>query len=361
MGKDIDMRNRGAAGPHDKADSNIGTPCGPKTDVTVLREPNSPRSEYGEAEDRLPKDPILESPIWQRYHEPLSRLVEQSRDVKELDFARRQVNEAVALAVAAITDAATADVARSKCLAHLSHELRTPLSAIIGFAEVIGQGMIAPSKSKDKSLEYANDIKDAGHHLLDLVNDILDIAKVEAGKHELNEGLLDFSELIQSSIAMVRERATASRISLKAEIPETCAGLTVDGRKLKQVLVNLLSNAVKFTPAEGQVVLAVEPVDKAGVEISVTDTGIGMSAEELEFVLEPFAQFRRDLVTGQSGSGLGLPLAKALIELHGGTMDIESEPGAGTTVRVTLPRARAERSEDPPLADPASPSQPKVA
>ena len=149
----------------------------------------------------------------------------------------------------------------------MSHELRTPLSAIIGFAEVITQGLMAPNASQDKALEYAGDIKDAGHHLLALVNDILDIAKVEAGKHELSEDLLDFPELAQSCVALVRGRATKAKIALETDIPESCVTLYADGRKLKQVLVNLLSNSVKFTPRKGKVTLSIRPVGETAAEI----------------------------------------------------------------------------------------------
>ena len=307
-----------------------------------------------------PEDLITRSALWRRYESRLSQLLERSRMVKDTEQARHQVGEAVALAQAAITDAASADLARSECLAHMSHELRTPLSAIIGFAEVMTQGLLSPDKSREKALEYATDIKDAGHHLLALVNDILDIAKAEAGKHELKEDQLDFAELAQSCLALVRERATRSNLELDADIPESCEVLVADGRKLKQILVNLLSNAVKFTPADGKVRVIAKPLGTSGAEISVTDTGIGMTKQECDLVLEPFTQFHQDLLSDQPGTGLGLPLAKALTELHGGELQIESTPGVGTTVRLTLPRSRPAKGEATQGEREARP-QPKVA
>ena len=294
----------------------------------------------------------------ERYRERLAELAANGRSLSSVASARRQLAEAVELATAVLDESAAADVARSECLAHMSHELRTPLSAIIGFAEIIADSLKAPEPSTDKALEYTRDIKNAGQHLLGLVNDMLDIAKVEAGKHELVEDPLDTGELLQSCVAMVRERAAAASIALGMTVPESCAAITADGRKLKQVLVNLLSNAVKFTPDRGEVVLAVEPAGPEGAAITIRDTGIGMSSEELERVLEPFTQFRRDLRADQPGTGLGLPLAKALTELHGGSLTIDSAAGVGTVVRITLPHARRARSAD---EAPVSAARPEVA
>ncbi len=294
----------------------------------------------------------------ERHRERLAELAANSRSLTDIGSARRQLAEAVELATAVLDQAAAADVERSECLAHMSHELRTPLSAIIGFAEIIADSLKQPEPSADKALEYTKDIKNAGQHLLGLVNDLLDIAKVEAGKHELVEDPLDMGELLQSCIAMVRERAAAASITLDITVPESCAAITADGRKLKQVLVNLLSNAVKFTPDRGRVLAAVEPAGPDGAVVTIRDTGIGMSSEELERALEPFTQFRRDLRADQPGTGLGLPLAKALTELHGGSLTIESEVGGGTAVRITLPHARRAWTGD---EAPVSTARPEVA
>ena len=302
--------------------------------------------------------PAVNPASGERYRERLAELAANGRSLASVASARRQLAETVELATTILDESAAADVARSECLAHMSHELRTPLSAIIGFAEIIADSLKKPEPSADKALEYTRDIKNAGQHLLGLVNDMLDIAKVEAGKHELVEDTLDTEELLQSCVAMVRERAAAASIALDMSVPESCATITADGRKLKQVLVNLLSNAVKFTPDRGKVVLAVEPAGPDGTAITIRDTGIGMSSEELERVLEPFTQFRRDLRADQPGTGLGLPLAKALTELHGGSLTIESAIGEGTAVRITLPHARRDLGAD---EAPVSGARPEVA
>ena len=235
--------------------------------------------------------------------------------------------------------AETANRTKSEFLAAMSHELRTPLNAIIGFSEVIKDERLGPGGSV-KYRDYAQDIHSSGQHLLDLINDILDLSKVESGTDELHEENIKIADITRSAIGLVRQRAEKKGVELKLEFLENLPALCADKRKLKQILVNLLTNAIKFTEAGGKVTLRTWCDGKSGYVFQVIDTGIGIAPEDAPKALLQFGQVDSDLNRAYEGTGLGLPLTKALAEQHGGSLDLQSEVGVGTTVTVSFPAAR---------------------
>ena len=223
---------------------------------------------------------------------------------------------------------------KSEFLANMSHELRTPLNAIIGFSEVLSEEMFGDVN--DKQREYLLDIHSSGHHLLSLINDILDLSKIEAGRMELDLSSFNLAMLLDNATTLVRERAMRQGLALTLDVPEGIADWVADSRKLKQVVINLLSNAVKFTPAGGRVTLRARALEHA-VEIAVIDTGVGIALDQQALVFEEFRQAGGDVLRKSEGTGLGLALAKRFVELHGGTMRVESAPGQGSTFAFILP------------------------
>ncbi len=238
----------------------------------------------------------------------------------------------------AMTRAEAANQAKSEFLANMSHELRTPLNAINGFSEIMAGEMFGPlGDARYKG--YAGDILKSGQHLLSLINDILDMAKIEAGKMTLHYEPVDLTEVCEDAIRLMRGKAQDSGLSLTletADLPEVEA----DYRGLKQVMLNLISNAVKFTPEGGSITVSVKAVEFDRVRIAVSDTGIGIAADDLSRLAQPFEQVEGQHSKTTQGTGLGLALTKSLIELHGGQMLMESEPGAGTTVSFDIPVRR---------------------
>ncbi|MBV8119404.1 MAG: PAS-domain containing protein [Alphaproteobacteria bacterium] len=234
--------------------------------------------------------------------------------------------------------AETASLAKSQFLANMSHELRTPLNAIIGFSEMIKLGIKGPVPPTYQ--EYAGLIHQSGEHLHQVINDILDLAKVDAGKFELREEPdVDPCFIAEACVDLVRERAITGGIGLSIEVWEPPPLLVADPTRLKQILINLLSNAVKFTPPGGSVVVAISRSLCGGAVIEVRDSGAGMTTSEIGIAFEPFGQVDAGLDRKHEGTGLGLPLARRLAELHGGTLSIDSEKGRGTTVKLVLPAA----------------------
>ena len=236
---------------------------------------------------------------------------------------------------------------KAEFLANVSHELRTPLNAIIGFSEVISSETFGPV-GVDKYLEYAHDIHESADHLLAVVNDILDLSKIEAGRATLVLEDADATELVDSCLRLIHGRAADSRLQLRRLVEDSLPRLRVDPLKIKQILINLLSNAVKFTHSGGAVTLRAASTPEGGVVFSVSDTGIGIAEEDLSKAIETYGQVEPSDGVRVEGTGLGLPLAKALTELHGGELKIESSAGKGTTVTVTLPPgcvAPAKRTE----------------
>jgi signal transduction histidine kinase len=228
---------------------------------------------------------------------------------------------------------------KSEFLANMSHELRTPLNAIIGFSQIMTQQMFGPLGSP-RYREYASDVLSSSQHLLQIINDILDMAKIEAGRVELHEGPLALAQLYDDCLRLVRERAATAGIRLQQELPEGIPELFADERLVKQILLNLLSNAVKFTPRAGTVTLRAHiEVDGACV-LSVADTGIGIAADDIPKVLQPFGQVDGTYARAHGGTGLGLSIVRALVELHGGTFRLESALGQGTTASVRFDPAR---------------------
>jgi signal transduction histidine kinase/DNA-directed RNA polymerase alpha subunit len=225
---------------------------------------------------------------------------------------------------------------KSEFLANMSHELRTPLNAIIGFSEVLGERMFG--ELNEKQAEYTDDILTSGRHLLSLINEILDLSKVEAGRMELELTTFDLPLAIDNARTFVRERAAKHGINLDVTIDERLGDFVGDERKIKQILLNLLSNAVKFTPEGGRIGIIARQADGSGsVEISVSDTGIGISPEDQAKIFEEFRQVGGDYSHKTEGTGLGLTLAKKFVELHGGKIWVESEVGKGSTFSFTLP------------------------
>jgi signal transduction histidine kinase len=223
---------------------------------------------------------------------------------------------------------------KSEFLANMSHELRTPLNAIIGFSEVLLQRMFGALNAKQE--EYLQDVLSSGRHLLSLINDILDLSKVEAGRMELELGRFDLPATLQDTQILVRERAARHGITLALEVDGGLGAVVADERKLKQVVLNLLSNAVKFTPEGGRVEVRAVPTNGA-VEISVTDTGIGIAPENQEAIFEEFRQVSGDYAHKREGTGLGLTLARKFVELHGGRIWVKSQLGQGSTFTFSLP------------------------
>ncbi|HEV2009643.1 MAG TPA: sensor histidine kinase [Candidatus Limnocylindria bacterium] len=237
---------------------------------------------------------------------------------------------------------------KSEFLANMSHELRTPLNAIIGFSEVLSQRMFGEINPKQG--EYLADIQASGQHLLSLINDILDLSKVEAGKMELQLSRFSLADALQGVVMMVRERAADRGIALSAEIDPTIEVVEADERKVKQVVLNLLTNAVKFTPAGGQVQLRATR-EGDGVAVAIIDTGVGIAPADQARIFEEFAQARGGAAGEQEGTGLGLTLSRKFVELHGGKIWVESELGKGSVFTFTLPLAGSARGSVSPDAE----------
>jgi signal transduction histidine kinase len=235
--------------------------------------------------------------------------------------------------------AEAASHAKSLFLANMSHELRTPLNAIIGFSEVIKDQMMGPVGTSNYA-DYANDIFGSAHHLLRLINDLLDLSKIEAGKMALDDELVELVGLAEESVALLELHSARKRIAVDIDRPRDLPLLRADRLKLKQVLINLLSNAIKFTPAGGHVTVRITTKRDQGLVIAIADTGIGMAPEEIPVALEPFGQVDSAAVKDHPGTGIGLPLAKRLVELHGGTLVVESAKNVGTTIFVRFPSNR---------------------
>jgi signal transduction histidine kinase len=223
---------------------------------------------------------------------------------------------------------------KSEFLANMSHELRTPLNAIIGFSEVLDEHMFGELNAKQD--EYVRDIHSSGLHLLSLINDILDLAKVEAGRMELSLSTFNVPAALENAMTLVRERGARHGVALNMHVDEALDSITADERKFKQILLNLLSNAVKFTPAGGKVELRGKQLADC-VEVSVTDTGIGISAADQALIFEEFRQVGGDYAGKPEGTGLGLTLARKFVEMHGGRIWVESELGKGSTFSFTVP------------------------
>ena len=236
-------------------------------------------------------------------------------------------------------EAERANHAKSAFLANMSHELRTPLNAIIGFSEIMEQGLFGPL-GNPQYRGYAEDIRRSASHLLSIISDILDLSKIEAGRMELHEEMIDLAQVVNSCRTIVKESAVNEGLALSALLPKDLPPLYADKRSVRQILLNLLSNAIKFTPSGGRVMVEAKLESSGGLALVVRDTGIGMSGEDIEIVLQPFGQVESAHTRSHDGTGLGLPITKSLAEMHGGSMTVESEVGKGTVITVRFPAAR---------------------
>jgi signal transduction histidine kinase len=260
--------------------------------------------------------------------ETKARLEQQGRDMEEMTRRLRSARD----------EAERANRAKSEFLANMSHELRTPLNAIIGFSEMLESGYGGALSERQAS--YTKDIHDSGQHLLQIINNVLDMSKVEAGQYQLYETAVDLRDVTRASIAILSGRAREQGLSLELAIDPTLPCVMADERTLRQVLLNLLSNAVKFTPHGGRITVTGSVQPNGDLALHVQDTGIGIAAEALDLVMEPFRQANGSFSREYEGTGLGLTISKNFVELHGGRLAIESEVGVGTTVSVILPTFR---------------------
>ena len=252
-----------------------------------------------------------------------------ARDVTEEIRTERGLRDAKSAAEAA-------NRAKSQFLANMSHELRTPLNAVLGFSEILAQRLAGPLSAKQA--EYVDMIYRSGNHLHDIINDILDLAKVDAGKLDLNlDDGIDPCAIVNACVALIRERANTGALQLSVDVDPALPLIVADAMRLKQILLNLLSNAVKFTEPGGSIVITVRQPGPDTIAFEVRDTGVGMSEAEIKIALEPFGQVDAGIARRHEGTGLGLPLARRLAELHGGSLPIESRKGHGTTATLTLP------------------------
>ncbi|MGO9472487.1 MAG: ATP-binding protein [Rhodomicrobium sp.] len=285
----------------------------------------SRRVEHAVALDKESEKVHLEHAALLAITEELTReRIKLRKSNKDLALARRRAEEA--------------NRAKSTFLANMSHELRTPLNAVLGFSEIIRDRLFGNDAAR--YADYAADIHRSGAHLLNIVNDILDVTRIEAGKFELREEKAMLSEVLEEASLAIEQQAVKGGISLNRSVPASGAAISGDKTKLTQIVINLLSNAIKFTPSGGSVSLTAGPDDEGGLTVTVRDTGIGMASHEIRDAMELFRQVDSSLARRYEGTGLGLPLAIQLTELHGGTLTVDSAPGRGTLVTVHLPKER---------------------
>lgn len=276
------------------------------------------------------------------------RVDELQKATEHLKKQRHELKKYAENATAARDAALAANRSKSEFLANMSHELRTPLNAVIGFSDMMRNELLGPMNNA-QYFSYVNDIHASGKHLLGLINDILDISKIEAGEMELYEEAVCISQIITSCISLVHTRACENGVNLENHATDNLPMLMGDERKIKQIVINLLSNAVKFTPTGGKATISASLDEDGRIAILIKDTGIGIAPENIDNLLKPFTQADSTLARKYEGTGLGLPLTKALIELHQGTFVLSSALDAGTEAKVIFPAHRTVISNDPIL------------
>ncbi len=287
-----------------------------------------------EARARRKAEELLESKDFE-LHQANRALLEASADLERLVQQRTGDLEA------ARDEALAASNAKSEFLASMSHELRTPLNAIIGFSEIMQIELMGPIENA-LYRDYVGNIHDSGQHLLGVINDVLDVAKIEAGRMELHEEICDVAEIIAETVRLLSDKACRAGVAVNTALQPSLPRITADKGRVRQILLNLLSNAIKFTPKGGTIAVSAWRSATGRFVFAVEDTGIGIPAAELESVMEAFVQGGDVLTRARNGSGLGLPLCKALTEMHAGCLVLESEVGKGTCVTVSLPEQRVQ-------------------
>tara|TARA_R110000824_G_scaffold155226_6_gene327792 strand:- start:86433 stop:87596 length:1164 start_codon:yes stop_codon:yes gene_type:complete len=258
-------------------------------------------------------------------------------EIQASRLALSRMSERLAIA---FHNAEQANEAKSRYLANMSHELRTPLNAILGFSDIMKSQLFGPIENK-RYVEYASDINASGNHLLSIINEILDLAKIESGQASVeDETTFDVVPVIEASCSMLRPLAAKQGVSLGLEMPDKSITLHAVERMVRQVLLNIISNAIKYSPAESAVRVGLECRSDGVLSVIVSDSGIGMTSDEIKVALTPFGQVSSRLSGMHNGTGLGLPLAKAMMDLHGGALKIQSVPERGTTVSLVFPASR---------------------
>ena len=265
-------------------------------------------------------------------------VVERQKAEIALRTARQKAETAAQEALIALRKTEAANRAKSEFLANMSHELRTPLNAIIGFSEAMMTEMFGPIGAQYQS--YATDIHRSGQHLLQLVQDILDISKIEHGNVELNESVIEMRDLVESAIAIVSSRARESRIHIEWSVADGAEHLYADEKCLRQMILNIVVNAIKFSRPDGRIDLVAGISKNGSYRLSIADNGIGIHSDEIPRLMQPFEQMARSMTRSHEGYGLGLPMVNSLTRLHGGRLEIQSKPGVGSLVTIILPRDR---------------------
>ncbi len=276
--------------------------------------------------------PKLRNSLLQRYASDFVRINEHSAAEESLRRGKEQAERAAEKAEAA-------NRAKSEFLANMSHELRTPLNAIIGFTDIMKEEMLGPLENVTYK-GYVGDINNSAGHLLEVINDILDLSKIEHGDIELNEEEVDVTKVVESCLTIIEERAKKGNLKLSYDPPESLPKLWGEARRVKQILINLLSNSVKFTRPGGEISVQVLVENSGNLAITVFDNGIGIAAEDMEQIMTPFGQAHTGLNRKYEGTGLGLPLSKMFVEMHGGALIIESDLDVGTAVCALFPASR---------------------
>jgi signal transduction histidine kinase len=287
-------------------------------------------------------------PLLENYCSRVGTLLEARYTGLALLAAKQEADAAAKHANEAMLEAKAADLAKTKFLANMAHELRTPLNAIIGFSEIIKLDSI---QTRDRYPQYAEYIHDAGILLLNIINGLLDLARIQAGKVDLEEQIVAVGELVQSAIRTIAPIALKKSIELNCNLAQSSTLVRVDQTKFRQIMINLLSNGIKFTEPQGHIFIGSGVDGRGDLVISIRDTGIGIPPEHLERVLNPFEQVADHLTRENEGTGLGLPIARALAELHGGDLTLSSDLGVGTTVALRLPHDRLHSTAPQPSVD----------